>query len=322
MSANPSVSVLVPVYGVEKHIARCAHSLFGQTYDNIEFIFVNDCTKDASMDILSDVIQLYPERKSSCIIISHEENQGLAAARYTGIKHASGDFIMHVDSDDYLEKEAVSILVNAAINKKADIVIGGSYSDFPDKRVMNDFPSNVEKDELLRNILHLKVAPSIWGKLYSSKLYAPGNDILPLVGVNHGEDFATVPRLIYYAERIAYVDKPLYNYVLYNSNSYTKNFTERSMNSVIVATDKLIDFFHDKLPAETLDMCALRVKLAMFKRMNIELYDRIRSLYPEESGRARRQLALKDKVLLTLIDLRLYRVASLYIRLGLSLLSK
>ena len=81
----PKVSVIIPVYGVEKYIERCARSLFEQTLEDMEFIFVNDCTKDNSIDILLRVIDEYPKRKSQVHILNHEFNKGLPVARQTGI---------------------------------------------------------------------------------------------------------------------------------------------------------------------------------------------------------------------------------------------
>ena len=104
------VSILVPVYGVEKYIERCARSLFEQTYDNIEYIFVDDCTKDRSIVILQKVLEGYPNRKNQVKILHHEKNRGLSAARNTALDASTGDYLMHVDSDDYLRKDAVLLL--------------------------------------------------------------------------------------------------------------------------------------------------------------------------------------------------------------------
>lgn len=88
---NPKISVLIPVYGVEKYIERCAESLFSQTmHDGIEFIFVNDATTDRSMEILYNVIERHPERQGQITIIEHEQNKGIAVARVTGVLAAKG----------------------------------------------------------------------------------------------------------------------------------------------------------------------------------------------------------------------------------------
>lgn len=106
-----NVSILVPIYLVERYIKRCAISLFEQTYNNIEYIFVDDCTPDKSIEILNDIINKYPYRKQNIKIIHNKVNLGIAAVRNICIKNASGDFVIFVDSDDYLEKDAVEKLV-------------------------------------------------------------------------------------------------------------------------------------------------------------------------------------------------------------------
>lgn len=98
------VSILVPIYGVEQYIERCAKSLFEQTYSEIEYVFVNDCTKDDSIGVLNRVLEKFPQRKLQVRIINHEKNKGLGAARRTAILNANGDYILHVDSDDYIAK--------------------------------------------------------------------------------------------------------------------------------------------------------------------------------------------------------------------------
>lgn len=105
-----TVSICVPVYGVERYIERCARSVFEQTYDNIEYIFVDDCSPDHSIDILKNVIEEYPARKPNVRIVRHEHNRGLAAARNTAIDNAGGDFVLHIDSDDYIPSDYVSLL--------------------------------------------------------------------------------------------------------------------------------------------------------------------------------------------------------------------
>ena len=101
------VSVCSPVYGVEKYIERCARSLFDQTMKNdIEFIFVDDCTPDRSIEVLEAILSEYPERRSQVKIVRHSHNKGLTGARNTALKEASGEYIIHCDSDDWVDLEA------------------------------------------------------------------------------------------------------------------------------------------------------------------------------------------------------------------------
>ena len=121
------VSILVPVYGVERYIENCAVTLFEQTYENIEYVFVNDSTKDRSMEILHEVMERYPLRRDNVHIITHEVNRGLGAARKTALLNATGDFVMHVDSDDSLSLDAVEMLVDKAIQDRKSTRLNSSH---------------------------------------------------------------------------------------------------------------------------------------------------------------------------------------------------
>ena len=107
MASHPSFSIIAPIYGVERYIVNCADSLLGQTYDNIQFIFVNDGTKDASIELLSKLIDKKYGALKDRIVIVNKLNGGLPAARRTGMEYATGDYILHVDSDDWVETDMV-----------------------------------------------------------------------------------------------------------------------------------------------------------------------------------------------------------------------
>ena len=117
------VSVCVPIYGVEKYIEQCVRSLMEQTMtDGIEFIFVNDCTKDKSMSILNQVLEEYPHRIDQVKIIEHEVNKGLPSARNTALNEAKGEYIVHCDSDDWVEPTMYESMYNKAKISNADII--------------------------------------------------------------------------------------------------------------------------------------------------------------------------------------------------------
>ena len=123
----PPVSVIVPVYGVEKYIQRCAESLFAQTYKDIEFIFIDDGSPDRSVELLEEVMGRYPERKSAVTLI-RKANEGQSYARRDGIAASRGEFLLFVDSDDWIEPRAVEKLVEAA--GEADIVCFGFWKEY------------------------------------------------------------------------------------------------------------------------------------------------------------------------------------------------
>ena len=116
------VSVIVPIYNVEKYIEDCAKSLFQQTLNDIEYIFVNDCTPDKSIKILKEVLDAYPERKNQVKIVNLEVNSGQAAARKRGVSEATGDFIIFCDGDDWVDKNMYQRLYDCAIQHNYDFV--------------------------------------------------------------------------------------------------------------------------------------------------------------------------------------------------------
>lgn len=311
------VSLLIPVYGVEKYIEKCACSLFEQTYGNIEFIFVDDCTKDRSMEVLQDTLDRYPLRKSQVKIVRHKENRGLAAARNTALDQVSGIYLMHVDSDDYLEKNAVELLIGKAMATQADIVVCDSNTVYEHKVSRSFCKLPVSKEEYIKSMLVKSIPASIWGKLFSTRFYR-SSGIRSVEGLNHGEDYVTVPRLIFWASRIVKLDAALYNYVQYNQGAYTKNITRKSVDDIVWADKILTDFF---IPfpeyKEVLIRMKARSKLSLLKMGSIKIYDYVTSAFPDTGKEYSSCVSLKDRVLLFLVNRRFYHIASLYSRAGL-----
>lgn len=120
----PLVSILVPVYQVEEYIERCARSLFEQTYDNLEFIFCDDCSTDASICVLEQVIKEYPKRERQIRILHHNYNPGISVARNTCLEATLGDYFIYVDSDDKITADCIEKLVEPLSEKQYDLVIG------------------------------------------------------------------------------------------------------------------------------------------------------------------------------------------------------
>lgn len=213
------VSIAVPVYGVEKYIARCARSLFEQTYQDIEYVFVDDCTPDKSFDVLLQVIEEYPDRKDAVRIIRNDMNKGLAAARRIAISNCTGDFVYNIDSDDYIEASTISDMMEKQEETDADIVAAHMYIN--ERQVVNNFitPDYESADDMLKEILSKDSHHELCGLLVRRSLFEHA-DIWTPDGVNVGEDWVMTSKLAYYAKTVALVDKHLYHYVQTNENSY------------------------------------------------------------------------------------------------------
>lgn len=245
MNPTPKVSILIPIYGVEKFIERCSVSLFEQTYPNIEYIYVNDCTKDKSIQVLNKVIDRYPERKPFVRIINHSHNKGLAGARNTAVAAATGEFVMHVDSDDYVDSDIVSKAVTMQQATNADVVIIDFFMITPEFTKSFSYSSFKELDKYCLTVLKRHNPHSVWAKLIRRTLYI-NNDIQCHVGYNQGEDFQIVPKLLYYAKSIANLKEPLYYYDCANESSYCNSFTISKHDQNWASINIVKDFFEDK----------------------------------------------------------------------------
>lgn len=245
MINNLKVSICVPVYGVEDYIERCAVSLFEQTYDNIEYIFVNDQTPDNSWEVLHDVIDRYPQLKGRILLPTHDKNRGSAAVRNTAANLAGGDFIMWVDSDDYIETDTVEKAVDVAVRENADLVL---YNYVIDKMVYSEIvkiPHFATSEERTCALLERTIPACVWCAMIKRSLYND-NNIRCLEGYNNGEDFQVTPRLSYYAQKISYTNDVLYHYDCTREDTYTRNFSEEKSAQVFKAFEILEDFFQTK----------------------------------------------------------------------------
>ena len=170
MKPVPKVSVIILVYNVEAYIERCARSLFEQTLDDIEYIFVNDCTPDHSMAALEKVIEQYPSRQRQINIINLPNNKGAAIAREVGIKAATGEYIIHCDSDDWVDTDMYRLLYEEAKKKVLDIVVCDFYET--DGIHHNPIYQNLDKcTDILRGLINRSVSGSLCYRMATRALY-------------------------------------------------------------------------------------------------------------------------------------------------------
>ncbi len=242
---NPKVTIITPIYNVGKYIERCAVSLFEQDFEDIEYIFVNDCTPDNSIEILEKIIEKYPNRKPNVKIIHHEKNKGLGSARKTGLEQATGEYVIHIDSDDWCELDMVSSLYNKAKETDADIVGCDIYMSFTDKDIYmkQNYSCNVKED--LCKILSMELNPSLCNKLIRIELYVK-NNLCPTTEISTSEDRWLVARLFAVAESIAYVPKAFFHYWQENENSLTAKFDTSVVNDLIYYNRTTESFLKEK----------------------------------------------------------------------------
>ena len=210
-SGETTVSLLIPVYNVEKYVEQCARSIFGQTYSNLEIIFVDDCTPDHSIEIIRRVLEEFPQRKPQTKIISHTHNQGLAVARQTAMQNCTGYYTIHCDSDDYMAPDAISQLMAKAQQEDADITVCDIFVLDGDKEYINKMSAPTDNMECLCRILDGGLHSGLWNKLVKKSLYDTYH-IAWTPGLNEREDMSVMYRLMFHAIKIVYLPRPLYYY--------------------------------------------------------------------------------------------------------------
>ena len=241
----PKVSVIIPVYGVEKYIERCARSLFEQTLEDIEYIFVDDCTPDRSIEILKGVLNEYPHRIPQTRILRMERNSGQGAVRKRGMLAATGDYMIHCDSDDWVEPDIYEKLLSTALSTNADITVCNFWEDRPNGSTIRDNFDTEHPVGVIKNAKNKAIHWSLCAKLIKNELIT-SNYIYPEPGINYWEDKYTAIRAYYYANKIAYVQEPLYHYNLDNPTAISRSKKEQILKDEIRHIELLDDFFRTK----------------------------------------------------------------------------
>lgn len=239
------VSVIIPLHNVEAYIERCARSLFEQTLQDMEFIFVDDCSTDKSVPILKNVIEDYPHRKNQIHLKQLYQNSGPSVARNEGLSLASGEYLIFCDSDDWVARNMYEKLYTCASTHDADLCYCDFYMVYADgvKRVNSvDYVPN--KEELLRRYF-VKGSTSLVNKLVKKDVYVQHKLKMPN-DIFYCEDFWLSLRLIYFSSKIAKVCIPLYFYNKTNQHSLVTRPMNRARADELNVTFDTINFFAER----------------------------------------------------------------------------
>lgn len=235
----PKVSVIIPIYNVEQYIERCARSLFEQTLQQeIEYIFVNDCTPDNSMAVLANVICDYPARTHQIRILHHNVNKGLPCARRSGLEAATGEYIVNCDSDDWIDRTMYQKMLEKAESERLDMVVCG-YSITDGTRIvstkMNEYPGF---RSVRRAIIADQIPNYTCNKMIRRDLF---NWIEEWPKYNLLEDVAIITPIAYHCESIGKIDEPLYFYYINNASVYHSTKGRIRVEQIIANTNLAIN---------------------------------------------------------------------------------
>lgn len=235
------ISVIIPIFKVEKFIERCVRSLMEQTLQEVEYIFVDDATPDKSIELLQECLALYPDRKAT--ILKHQQNQGLPTARNTGLALATGEYIFHCDSDDYVELTMLEELYYAAKTQNADIVWCDWYLTFAENERYMKQPSFDAPMEALKAMLSGGMKYNVWNKLVRRSLYTD-NDIQFPAGYGMGEDM-TMMMLFAHAQNVTYIPKAYYHYIKTNTNAFSQTYSDKHLVELKHNVQRIIDYMQN-----------------------------------------------------------------------------
>ncbi|MBR5223562.1 MAG: glycosyltransferase family 2 protein [Clostridia bacterium] len=247
----PKISVIVPVYNVEKYLNRCVESILNQTYKDFEIILVDDGSPDSCPKMCDELAQNHGQ-----INVIHKENGGLSSARVAGFKEAKGDYILFVDSDDYIENDMLESLMTAIIKDGSDMAICSYFTKYTEKTVKNFLPydkpilegkQEIENDYILPLIGYKRNAKNIPGflvlrmmkrELISEEFFVSENEYF-------AEDVVFDLMYSQVIEKISIVNKPLYYYCI-NGQSLTNKYRKNKWQMLKKLSDFKAQFLKEK----------------------------------------------------------------------------
>lgn len=276
-SATPMVSIIVPVYNTEKYLHRCIDSVLAQTYKDFELLLIDAGSTDSSGAICDEYA-----KKDGRVRVFHKENGGLTSARNAGLVVASGEWIMHVDGDDWIAPDMLQQMLQRADAEGIDVVIGDFAFTFPDREeiyVASDWDEN-KKASLNRYISSTWTC--IWGciahkSLYDKyKLYSPN-------GITYCEDFHLIIRLCYYAKKVVNVHYPFY-YYRQQEGSVMHNLNKRTEQDEQWVYQDIIRFFREQGVYDDYQksMCWRMLKATQELVLERKTWNTFREMVPEK----------------------------------------
>ena len=242
------ISIIVPVYNVEKELDRCVQSLIHQTYERIEIILVDDGSPDSCPKLCDEYA------KQDCRIkVIHKQNGGLSEARNVGLNMAKGTYVLYVDSDDYIQLDACENLVKGFIDD-VDFVVGACKEIYKDnisyQKHTNIKPETVynAKEFVIKSIKNFEWYAPAWLNLYKREFLLK-NNLFYKVGYLY-EDIEMLPRLFLAASKVSYIDYPFYNYVIRENSIMTSMNTPQKVKMTLDIYNEWMMTIHDLVDSE------------------------------------------------------------------------
>ena len=284
MNSKRKVSIIIPFYNAKLSVSKTLKSILNQTYRNIELILINDCSTDDSLEVARRFEEAFLEKGVGFKLYSHDVNKGVAAARNTGLVHMSGDFVFFLDADDWIELDAIEVLVTEAVRSSADIVGCNWFLSFKKKERKMSQPEFFTPWEAIYLILCGQMRWNLWMFLIKRDLFFQ-NQIQFIPGKNMGEDLLVTIKLLLKAEKVSFVNRNLCHYNQSNEKSITKIYSEDHVSEVsynIKEVEKaLLSSQYSSRIKNEIYYLKLNIKLPMLISGSTEQYRRWLKWFPE-----------------------------------------
>lgn len=306
----PSVSIIIPVYNVEPYVERCMRSLFGQTLQDLEYIFVDDCSPDQSTERIRQVLEGYPQRKNQARFFRMPENSGQAKVRMMGISKATGEYVIQCDPDDEVDTDAYRLMYEKAKAENLDIV-GCDFKIVG--KVRRRIQSQYSKPG--REIADI-LCGKVWGSLVCrmfrrnllTDLFLPKGDMW--------EDVVFSVQAISKAARIGYIPKPLYLYYTRQdsiTNEKGPQSAVKRWRAMVANTEQIFEYLSHIPPVSLQPSDEITLKYKCRSALNPyvhipEYYQKWRATFPEVDKKVLwvKNIRFADKLDFVLIRLHLF----------------
>jgi glycosyltransferase involved in cell wall biosynthesis len=308
---SPFVSVVIPVYGVEKYIEKCLESCFSNTIaEQCEFLIINDCSPDKSIELATKMIKKYPN--ITVKIISHEKNKGLAAARNTGLKYATGKYIINVDSDDWVDNIYLEKLYTKAEENHSDIVICNLYKELENKQELIELNMPASK-EFVEALLEESLPGWLPIKMFRLD-FLRENNITWIDGVNMCEDLILSVKAFSQTKRISFVDEALYHYNNTNLTSLSSKLSENKANQLITAVKEIESYLDDEKYNKSIINLKCRIKVWILKKIDI-FTPKYVCLYNDDKLSKNKNISILNRLFFFLCEFKQFKLIKIIVRL-------
>lgn len=317
MDNNLLFSIIIPVYNIEQYLMQCLESIINQSYNNIEVILINDGSTDKSAVICEEA-----SKHDNRFKVVHTENQGVSSARNMGLSIATGDYIVFVDSDDWLESNAIEKINNLLQDQLYDLIIFGVVKEINDQRIpmyskqtLGGYTSNKDIEKVLPLMIKQEVINPPF-KVYKHELIR-NNGIKFETRVNIAEDYLFNMQCFLYANSLYVMKDILYHYMIRDNISLTRKFQVDKYQKLMLVNDKLKDMVNLKGNSDRIEEALLYIRLKNIYSCFLDIFNKNCNYnYQEKLAHLKRIINKEQKVNFLKIKDRNYKILAIFLKLN------